>query len=90
MQALKVAVVAMGILIVAGVVVLGVALTQRMSGNAAPLASLMLDEPPGTRIAGVALAPDRMAVTLTGAGPDRIVLIDLKSGRTLGRTALAR
>ena len=80
----------MGVLIVAGVVGLGVALTQRLSGATAPMASLLLDEPAGTRIAALSASPDRLAVQLTGAGPDRIVLLDTKSGRILGRVGLAR
>ena len=90
MQALKVAVVAMGVLIVAGVVVLGVALVGRMSPQAGPIASVLLDEPAGTRIVGATLAPDRMGVQLQGGGPDRVVLVDTKSGRVLGRVGLAR
>lgn len=89
MRALKVAVVVMGVLIVAGVVGLGTALFTRMSGSGAAVASTVLDEPIGTRVAGVALSPDRMAVQLSGAGPDRVVLVDTKTGRVIGRTALA-
>jgi hypothetical protein len=87
---LQVAVVGMGVLIVVGVVVLGVALMQRVSGLASPIASVLLDEPAGTRIAGVSMAPDRLGVQLQGAGPDRVVVVDLKTGRVLGRVGLAR
>ncbi len=90
MRGLMVAVVGMGVLIVAGVVVLGVALVGRMSGGGGPIASVMMDEPAGTRIAGVSLAPDRMAVQLQGGGPDRVVLVDTKAGRVLGRVGLPR
>ena len=84
-----VAVVGMGVLIVAGVVVLGVALVGRMSG-VSTIPGVVMDEPAGTRVAGVSLAPDRMAVQLTGGGPDRVVLVDTKGGRVLGRVGLAR
>ena len=90
MRALKTAVVIMGVLIVAGVVVLGVALTQRMSSSGAGIASLLLDEPAGTRIAGTSMAPDRLAVQLQGGGPDRVAVIDTRTGRVLGRIGLAR
>jgi hypothetical protein len=88
---LKIAVVVMGVLIVAGVVVLAVALTQRVGtlvagGVAAPA---VLDEPAGTHIAGVSVLPDRLALTLQGGGPDRVVVVDSRSGRVLGRVSLA-
>lgn len=94
---LKVAVVAMGVLIVAGVGVMGVTLVNRMSayggGNASPggggAASVLLDEPEGTRIVSVSLAPERLVVQLQGGGPDRVVLVDTKAGRVLGRVGLA-
>ncbi len=90
MQGLKVAVVVMGILIVAGLALLGVTLAGRLSTSSAALANMVLDEPAGTTIAATALAPDRLALQLRGGGPDRTVLIDTKSGRILGRVALAR
>ena len=90
MRALKAAVVIMGILIVAGVVGLGVALTQRLSGQTGAMNSVLLDEPAGSRIAGTSMAPDRLAVQLQGGGPDRVVLLDTRTGRVLGRVALAR
>jgi hypothetical protein len=88
---LQVAVVGMGVLIVAGVVVIVVALTQRMSSAPGAIASAaVLDEPAGTRIAGTALSADRLAIQLQGGGPDRVLVFDLKAGRVLGRVALAR
>ena len=90
MRGLKVAVVAMGVLIVAGVAMIIVTLVTRMSSVSAPIASATLDEPSGTRIAGAALGPDRLAVQLQGGGPDRVVIVDTKAGRVLGRVALAR
>ncbi len=90
MRALKAAVVIMGVLIVAGVVGLGVALTQRLSGQAGTNASVVLDEPVGSRIVGASVSPDRMAVQVQGGGPDRVVMVDTKAGRVLGRVSLAR
>ena len=86
--ALKALVIGMGVLIVAGVAVIGATLVGRMSPSASPIASLMLEEPPGSRIAGAALAPDRLAITVQGGGPDRVVLVDTKSGRVLGQVGL--
>ena len=75
----------------AGTVVLLVALAQRMSPAAGPIASaVVLDEPAGTRIAGVGVAADRLAVQLQGGGPDRVAIVDTRTGRVLGRVGLAR
>lgn len=90
MRALKVAVVFMGVLIVGGVIVLFTVLAQRMSSGSGPIASAVLDEPAGTRIAGASAAPDRLVVQLQGGGPDRVVVLDTKTGRVLGRVGLAR
>jgi len=89
-RALKVAVVFMGVLIVGGVIVLFTVLAQRMSSGSGPIASAVLDEPAGTRIAGTSTAPDRLVVQLQGGGPDRVVVLDTKTGRVLGRVGLAR
>ena len=90
MRGLKFAVVAMGVLIVAGVVTLFTVLAQRMSSAAGPIASATLDEPAGSVIAGVSAAPDRLMVQLHGGGPDRVVVVDIKTGRVMGRVGLAR
>jgi len=95
MRALKIAVVVMGVLIVAGTAALIVSVVQRIGGPAAPLGGLpavieaVLQEPPGTRIAGIATMPDRLAVQLQGGGMDRVVLIDPRSGAVVGRISLA-
>jgi len=89
-RALKVAVVFMGVLIVGGVITLFTLLAQRMSSGSGPIASAVLDEPAGTRIAGTSTAPDRLVVQLQGGGPDRVVVLDTKTGRVLGRVGLAR
>jgi hypothetical protein len=90
MRALKVLTILMGVLIVGGTAVLGVVLARRMGGGvtAAPIA-VLLDEPAGTRIAGIAGAGDRLAVQLQGGGPDRLVLIDPHTGAATGRVGLA-
>jgi len=65
---------------------------RRLSGGVetrtgAPI-TMQLGEPDGTRIAGVAAAGDRLAVQLQGGGPDRIVLVDPRSGAVVGRIGL--
>jgi hypothetical protein len=94
MRALKVAVVVMGVLIVAGTMGLVVGIARR---SAAPVtsvaawpASVVLDEPAGTRIVGIAVLRDRLAVQLQGGGADRVVLIDPASGAVAERISLAR
>ena len=91
MAALKAAVIGMGLLILAGVTVIVVTLIHRMS--APPETALVratLDEPAGTHIAGVAASPDRLAVELQGGGPDRVLLMDTRTGRVVVRAQLAR
>jgi len=53
-------------------------------------ATVVLDEPVGSRISGIAMVQDRLAVVLQGGGGDRVVLIDLRSGAPAGRILLAR
>jgi hypothetical protein len=96
MRALKVAVVVMGVLIVLGTIGLVVGIARRSAGPVVAVAtwpasaSVVLDEPAGTRIAGVAAVRDRLAVQLQGGGADRVVLIDPATGAVAGRISLAR
>jgi len=98
-RGLMAAVIGMGILIVAGVTVLVVVMVQRMSVPPPPIASAVvadpaaehpLDETAGTRIAGMSLAGDHLALQLAGGGPDRVVVVDTRTGRIILRTGLAR
>ncbi len=92
MRGLLVLVVAMGVLIVAGVATIAVTIVHRMAGVAVVPETLMntvLDEPAGTQIAGVSGLGDRVAVTLRGGGPDRVVFVN-SGGRRLGEIRLAR
>ncbi len=87
----KAAAIIMGVLIVVGTSVIAVTIIKRMSGGAAPSnVTVVLDEPEGTRIGGIAALSDRLAVLLQGAGPDRIILIDPHSGAKAGAVTLAR
>ena len=97
MRALKAATVVMGVLILAGTAVLVATIVKRATAPA-PAAGFVpsvasvaatLHEPPGTQIAGVAASGDALAITLRGGGPDRVVLIDPRTGEVRGRVALA-
>ena len=98
MRALQAAVLVMGVLIVAGFGVVVVTVVHRLgssggaysAASAAPAASVILDEPAGTRIAATSTAADRLALTLAGGGPDRVVVLDTRSGRVIARASLAR
>ena len=92
MRALKAAVIVMGILIVAGVVTIMVTIVQRTAGLPAPATTqqALLAEPDGTRIAGMSAAGDRLALQLQGGGPDRVVVLDARTGRVLLRAGLVR
>ncbi len=91
MRALLVAVIVMGVLIVAGVATIAVTVVSRLSGSgAAGVATrAMLDEPEGTRIAGLSVAADRVAVQLQGGGADRVVVVETRTGHVIARIALA-
>jgi hypothetical protein len=54
----------------------------------APVRDVLLDEASGTRVANTVLSGDRMAVTLQGGGPDRVVVLDLRNGRIVARVSL--
>jgi len=95
MRLLKIAVVAMGVLIVAGTAAL-IVLVGRRSGPPSiatagfpAVITAVLAEPEGSRIAGIAALQDRLAVQVQGGGTDRVVLIDPKSGAVTGRISLA-
>ncbi len=90
MRFLKVLTIVMGVLIVLGTTVLVVVVARRLAGGTmpAPAVAVLLDEPAGTRIAGIAAVGDRLAVQLQGGGADRIVLLDGHSGAVAGRIGL--
>ena len=90
MRMLKALVVLMGVAIVVGSTVVVVTIIKRAGGSSGTHAAMVLDEPAGTRIGGIAAVSDRLAVLLQGAGPDRILLIDPRTGAEAGTIALAR
>jgi hypothetical protein len=92
MGVVKVLAVLMGVLIIIGSTVVVVTIIKRTTTaetNDAG-AAVVLDEPAGTRIGGIAAVSNRLAVLLQGAGPDRIVLVDPSTGKEAGTIALAR
>ena len=68
-------VVAMGVLILAGGAVVAVTIMGRLGGHGPAAGVVVLDQPAGTRIVGVAGVGERMAVVLQGGGPDRVVVL---------------
>ena len=92
MKLLTAATIGMGVLILLGTTVLLVTIVHRANAPAAAGApyAQTLREPAGTAIAGIAGAGGRIAITLHGGGPDRVVLVDPVTGRVAGRIGLAR
>jgi len=89
MRFLKFITVAMAVLIVVGTTVLLVVIVRRIGSPAVPAQiAVLLDEPAGTRIAGIASVGDRLAVRLEGGGADRVVLLDARTGVVAGRIGL--
>ena len=89
MRFLKFITVAMAVLIVVGTTVLLVVVVRRIGSPAVPAQiAVLLDEPAGTRIAGIASIGDRLAVRLEGGGADRVVLLDARTGVVAGRIGL--
>lgn len=85
MRALKILVVAMGVMIVAGTVALVVVLVQRAGrGGGASLPPMSLDLPAGSRIVGIAGAEGRFAVLVQRPDGDRIVFLDARTGQPVG------
>jgi hypothetical protein len=90
MRALLGLVIGMGVLIIAGVAVVVVTIANRMGATTRLTHDLVLSEPAGTRITGVAGAGGSLAVLLQGGGQDRVVLIDPAHARVAGRITLTQ
>ena len=89
MRALKAATIGMGVLIVVATITLVVLIIQRAHpAPALPQGAIVLAEPAGTRIVGIAPAGANLAIALTGGGPDRIVLLDPSTLRSVARLTL--
>ena len=90
MRVLLGVVVVMGVLIVAGMAAIGLTIFHRSMAVPAVAGDAVLDEPAGTRIGQVLAVADRLALRLEGGGPDRVVVVDPKTGKVVWRAALAR
>ena len=86
MRALKVLVVAMGVLIVVGTVTLVALLVQRIGGGGSPDAPFRaaLGLPEGSRITGIASTERGLAVLVSRPDGDRVLLLDPRGGRVIG------
>ncbi len=82
--------IAMAVLIVVGTTVLLVLIAKRLGGAGVVTvpAAAVLEEPAGTHIVAIAAVGDRLAVQLQGGGPDRVLLLDARSGAVVGRIGL--
>lgn len=89
MRALKILMAVMGLLIIAGIAVLGITISQRMSVPKLT-ASAVLDEPAGTHITQISASSDRLSLLLQGGGPDRLIVMDLAKGQVVLRSTLSR
>jgi len=94
MRALKLLVVVMGVLLVAGVIALGVAITVRVqrgpSGETAAL-PLHLSLPEGAHVAAAELAGDRILVRLTlSDGGEELLLLNARTGAEIAVIATPR
>ena len=90
LKILKFVTILLGVLIVLGTTVVIVTIVKRLSGPPAPAEiDATLNEPEGTRIVAIAATQDRLALHLQGGGPDRVVLLDPRTGARTGSVALA-
>jgi len=82
----------MGVMIVLGTAGLFVGMMRQSAPTpqTATNVAAVLDEPVGTRIAGIVAVQERLAVQLEGGGPSRVLFVDPKSGAVTGRVSLAK
>ena len=92
MRALKALVIGMGVLIVAGIVVLVYAIVDKAAETGTmTFAPAEIVIPKGAEIAETALGDGRIAVRLTMAdGSGRLILIDAATGRVTGTMELRK
>ena len=82
----------MGVLILGGTVTLVALIVQRAGGGGggATRLDLALDQPEGTRIAGIAAAEGVLGLWVTRPDGDRVVLVDPRRGRVAGEIRIGR
>ncbi len=91
MQALKFVVIGMGLLLVAGLVLLFYGLAQgvgKLGGASAPLGEVIVSVPEGCVIADSRIEAPYLMLRLDGLaerGCQQVVVVDLESGRVTGR-----
>jgi hypothetical protein len=95
LRSLKLLVAVMGVLLVAGVVVLAVAIATRLSHHAPPPASAFTAAPValprGAKIEAMSTGPDRIVLDIAlGDGTRQLIVIDLQTGRLLGTIPLTQ
>jgi len=91
MHAVKILVVVMGVMILAGVAILIIVIAGRLPSRHAaatasqPFAAAPIELPAGARIESMGVATDRLVLNLVlPDGNRQLVLIDLATGRRLG------
>jgi len=88
LRGLKTLVVVMGVMLVAGVAILVVAMATRVSQTrpaVMPFAAPPLDLPAGARIESMSVGGDRLVVDVVlSDGGRQLLVIDLATGRRLG------
>jgi hypothetical protein len=90
MQALKALVYGMGVLIVIGTAVVISTIVHRISApHTGPIGDITLSEPAGTHIVSASSVSGVVTLVLSGGGADRVAVIDMASGKTLGQLRLA-
>ncbi len=94
-RALKTLVAVMGVMLVAGLVVIAVAIAMRMSHRAPPPAAAFtappIALPQGATIEAVSTGVDRIVLEIALAnGTRQLLVVDLQTGRLLGTIPLQR
>ena len=95
LRLLKTLVAVMGVLLVAGVVVLAVAVATRLSHHAPPPASAFtappIALPRGAKIEAMSTGPDRIVLDIALAdGTRQLLVIDIPTGKLLGTIPLSQ
>ncbi len=89
MQALKILVILMGVLILAGVTVVGMTVFNRMGGGGSNFGSMALALPKGCHLIGMINAGDRLALRLGDSAECQVILfVDPRNGQQVGSLAL--
>ena len=98
MKAIKALVAFMGVLLVAGLALLGwglysqagkMATKSKPTATAEEFAAVAVPLPAGARIDQVLVAGERVVLRVTGAGPDRLVVLDPAAGTVAGSFVIA-